>query len=319
VKYIAFFYFFEDKYSFIKSITYMRTLFSLLIVSLTLNLSAQDKPACRIFTGEGKKSDYGDMLKAALKADVVFFGELHDNPIAHWLELEITRDLHSEKGKNLVLAAEMFETDNQLLIDEYLGGIIKESSFESEVRLWTNYKTDYKPLLNFAKENGLVFVASNIPRRYASIVATGGFEVLESLSPDALTYMAPLPIEYDPELPCYKDMLSMSSSIGGPMAHKVSENLPKAQAIKDATMANSIARYREFSKSVIHYNGSYHSDRYLGIIWYLNKYNPGLKITTITTVLQDEIKRMDEKSRGLADFVIVVPSTMTRTYRSTGQ
>lgn len=297
----------------------MKQLLSFLIFSLTLNLSAQDKSAYKVFTGEGKKADYGDILKASLKADVVFFGELHDNPIAHWLEFEITKDLHSTKGKNLILAAEMFETDNQLLIDEYFAGTIKESSFESEVRLWTNYKTDYKPLLNFARENGLKFVASNIPRRYASVVASGGFEALSELSPKALVYIAPLPVEYDPELSCYKDMLSMGGEIAGPMAKNVNQNLPKAQAIKDATMANSIIRYRQLSQTVIHYNGSYHSDRYMGIIWYLNKYSPGLKIATITTVLQDDIDNMEDGSLGKADFVIVIPAAMTRTYKSAGQ
>jgi len=297
----------------------MKLLLSCLIFSLTITLSAQVKPAYKVFTGEGKKADYGDILKASLKADVVFFGELHDNPIAHWLEYEITRDLHSEKGKNLILAAEMFETDNQLLIDEYFAGTIKESSFESEVRLWTNYKTDYKPLVTFAKENNLKFVASNIPRRYASAVASGGFEALSGLSPEALNYIAPLQIEYDPELPCYKDMLSMGGDIAGPMAKNVNQNLPKAQAIKDATMAYSIVKYHNPSQTVIHYNGSYHSDRYMGIIWYLNKYSPGLKIVTITTVLQDDIDKMKDESLGKADFVIVVPASMTRTYRSAGQ
>ena len=195
-------------------------------------LNAQKKPAYKIFTAEGKKADYGDMIRAALKSDVTFFGELHDNPIAHWLELEVTKDLFSVKGKDLVLAAEMFETDDQLLIDEYFSGLIKESSFESEVRLWTNYKTDYKPLLNFARDSGLKFIASNIPRRYASVVASGGFEALQKLSPEALSFIAPLPVEYDPGLPCYKDMLSMGGSIAGPMANSVNENLPKAQAIK---------------------------------------------------------------------------------------
>jgi len=282
---------------------------------MTLYLSAQDKPAYRIFTGEGKKADYGDMLKDASKADVVFFGELHDNPIAHWLELELTKSLYKVKGNDIILAAEMFETDNQILIDEYLSGIIKESSFESEVRLWNNYKTDYKPLLDFARMNGLTFVASNIPRRYASVVNSGGFEALEKISPEGLKYIAPLPIEYDPELPCYRDMLSMESTPGGPMAQMISGNLPKAQAVKDATMANSIVKYQLPGQTVIHYNGSYHSDRYMGIIWYLNKYSPGLKITTITTVLQDEAAKMDEKSLGKADFVIVVPTSMTRTYK----
>ena len=291
--------------------------FILLIVSISLN--AQEKPAYKVFTGEGKKADYGDIIKAASRSDILFFGELHDNPIAHWLELEITGDLFTEKGKDLILAAEMFETDNQLLIDEYLGGIIKESSFESEVRLWSNYKTDYKPLLNFAKDHGLKFIASNIPRRYASVVASGGFEALQRLSPDALNYVAPLPVAYDPELPCYKDMLSMGGQIGGMMSKNVNENLPKAQAIKDATMANSIVKYRKPSGTVIHYNGSYHSDRYMGIIWYLNKYSPGLKITTITTILQDDIAKMDEDALGQADFVVVIPTSMTRTYKSAGQ
>jgi len=287
----------------------------LFFIVLPLSLSAQDKPAYKVFTGEGKKSDYKDILNEALKADVIFFGELHDNPVIHWLELEITRDLFAEKGKNLILAAEMFETDNQLLIDEYFADIIKESSFEKEVRLWKNYLTDYKPLLTFAKQNGLKFVASNIPRRYASVVASGGFEALQKLSPEALKYIAPLPVEYDPEIPCYKDMLSMDGSIGGTPDNKVNENIPKAQAIKDATMAKSIADNLKSGHTLIHYNGSYHSDRHMGIIWYLNTYIPNVKVKTITSVLQDDIEKMNEENKGLADFVIVVPSSMTRTYK----
>ena len=290
----------------------MRFFSIVLVLLITANLSAQkDKPAYKVFTGEGKKADYGDMLREALRADIIFFGELHDNPIAHWLEFEITKDLFSEKSKNLVLAAEMFETDNQILIDEYFFGLIKESSFESEVRLWNNYKTDYKPLLGFARDSGLKFIASNIPRRYAAVVNTGGFEALEKVSLEGLKFIAPLPIEYDPELPCYKDMLSMG---GGAMGH-ATQNLPKAQAIKDATMANSIVKYRQPGETVIHYNGSYHSGRYMGIIWYLNKYSPGLKIATITTVTQSDPEKMDDKYKGYADFIIVIPETMTRTYK----
>lgn len=288
---------------------------ALFFIALSWSLPAQDKPAYKIYTGTGKKADYSDLLKEVKKADVIFFGELHDNPVVHWLELELSKDLHAEKGKGLILAAEMFETDNQLLIDEYFADIIKEASFEKEVRLWENYQTDYKPLLGFAKQNGLKFVASNIPRRYASVVASGGFEALRKLSPEALKYIAPLPVEYDPELPCYKEMLSMDAAIGGTMEKKVSENLPKAQAIKDATMAKSISDCRAAGETVIHFNGSYHSDRYMGIIWYLKKSDPGIKVATITSVTQEDIAVMSENNKGLADFVIVVPASMTRTYR----
>jgi uncharacterized iron-regulated protein len=287
----------------------------LFILIISLQVFSQDKPAYKIFNGEGKRADYEDIIKAATKSDVVFFGELHDNPIAHWLELEVTKSLFSSRGKDLILSAEMFETDNQILIDEYFAGLIKESSFETEVRLWKNYATDYKPLLNFARENGLKFVASNIPRRYASVVSAGGFEALQNVSPEGLKYIAPLPIEYDPELACYKDMLSMGSSIGGTMGGKVSENLPKAQAIKDATMAKSIVNYLQKGQILLHYNGSYHSDKHMGILWYLNKYNPAIKSLTISAVLQDEIEKMSDENKGLADFVIVIPSSMTRTYK----
>jgi uncharacterized iron-regulated protein len=287
----------------------------LLILTMSLSSFSQDKPAYKLFTGEGKRADYEDILKAARKSDVIFFGELHDNPIVHWLELELTKSLFASKGKDLVMAAEMFETDNQILIDEYFSGLIKESSFESEVRLWKNYATDYKPLVNFARDNGLKFVASNIPRRYAAVVSAGGFEALQNVPAEELKYIAPLPIEYDPDLACYKDMLSMGGSIGGTMGGKVSENLPKAQAIKDATMARLVANSWQSGKIIIHYNGSYHSEKHMGILWYLNKYNPSIRSATITAVLQDDIEKLSDDNKGLADFVIVIPSSMTRTYK----
>jgi uncharacterized iron-regulated protein len=289
----------------------MKLTLLVLVMALSLQGFSQDKPAYKVFTGEGKKADYDDIIKSAGKADVVFFGELHDNPIAHWLELEVTKSLFAEKGKDLVLGAEMFESDNQIMIDEYFAGIIKETSFESEVRKWNNYATDYKPLLNFAKKEGLKFVASNVPRRYASVVSAGGFEALQKVSPEGLKFMAPLPIEYDPELACYKDMLSMG---GGSMPHS-SENLPKAQALKDATMAKSISDNWQKGQLVLHYNGSYHSARHMGIIWHLNKYNPAIKVFTVETVLQDDIEKMSDENKGTADYVIVIPTAMTRTYK----
>ena len=109
-------------------------------------------------------------------------------------------------------------------------GKLSAKGLDSMASLWKNYSTDYAPLVNFAKENNIVFAATNIPRRYASMVAKGGFEILDTISAKEKTWMAPLPIAYDGELPGYKNMLAMMPGHSG-------ENLPKAQAIKDATMA----------------------------------------------------------------------------------
>lgn len=288
--------------------------FTLILITCSIFLStkAQNPYAYRVFTNVGYPVEFSQLYEGDHKGTIFLFGELHDNPIAHWLQLELTIALHSRYKDATTLGAEMFETDNQLIVNEYLQGLISQSRFESEARLWPNYKTDYKPLVEFAKENQLKFVATNIPRRYASMVASGGFEALDQLSEIAKGFISPLPIEYDPELPGYKSMTSMMGmpGKGGPNP----ENFPKAQAIKDATMGWNISQNHSNDKVFIHFHGTYHSNNYEGIAWYLNKYSPDAKIVTIATVLQDELDTLEEQYLGLADYIIVVPNRMTRTY-----
>ncbi len=286
------------------------TKFGILLLSVLLLAMKGDKQAYKIFNADGKSVKYKNLLKDAIEADVVFFGELHNNPISHWLQLELTKDVFAGKQSNLVLGAEMFESDNQLILDEYLSGQIKTKNFEDEARLWNNYKTDYKPLVEFAKEKNLPFIATNIPRRYASLVNKKGFEGLDSLSNEAKKWIAPLPVNYDPEVNCYKSMIEMMGGMGG----HVTANIPKAQAIKDATMAHFILENRSEGKTFLHYNGSYHSDDFEGIVWWIKQAKPDLNILTITTVEQDTISALSEESFGVADYIIAVPSDMTKTY-----
>lgn len=296
----------------------MKTYFTFLVLFIMAgSLYSQEKPAYQLFTGNGEKVKYGKMIKELETADFVFFGELHNNAIAHWLELEVTRDLFEKSGSNLILGAEMFEADNQMLIQEYWDGFVNVKKFEEDCRLWNNYPTDYKPLVLFAKEKKLPFIATNIPRRYASLVASRGLEALDSLSDEAKAWIAPLPIEFDPEVPCYKNMLKMMGGTGAPggaMGTHGGSKLQKAQAIKDATMAWFIHQNYQPGKQFIHYNGSYHSDHHEGIIWYLKKYYPDAKVMVITTASQDEIDTLSEEERGKADFIVAVPSRMTNTY-----
>ncbi len=279
------------------------------IVSLFLLSFTNDKPAYTLFTDNGKDVKFSEMITDLATADFVFIGELHNNPISHWLELEITKEIYKIKKQNTILGAEMFETDDQLVIDEYLTNVYPENKFEPELKLWPNYNTDYKPLLNFAKDSSLSFIATNIPRRYASVVFKSGFEGLENLTGEAKKYIAPLPIKYDKDLDCYKDMMNM-----GGMPALANENLPKSQAIKDATMANFINLNWKDGKTFIHYNGSYHSDKYQGIVWYLKKYNKKAKIKTITTVLQSDLSKLNDEYKKQADYIIVVDENMTGTY-----
>ena len=128
-------------------------------------------------------------------------------------------------------------------LNNYLAGKIDEKALDTLARLWNNFKTDYKPLVDFAKDNKLKFIATNIPRKFASQVFKGGFEVLEELSDEEKNWIAPLPIAYDATLPGYVKMKEMMGGHGG-------DNLPKAQAIKDATMAYFILKNGESNNIV---------------------------------------------------------------------
>ena len=245
------------------------------------------------------------MLKTLEEKDMVLFGELHNNPIAHWLQYELTSDLHATRP--LILGAEMLEADNQDELDAYLAGTIDYKALDSTARLWNNHKTDYAPLVDFAKDNKLTFVASNVPRRYASMVYKSGFEALDTLSTEEKSWIAPLPILYDPNLPGYQNILKMMGDHGSP-------TLVMAQAIKDATMAYFILQNYTDGSLFMHYNGAYHSNDHEGIVWYLMQERPDLQYGTISTVMQDDVHNLEEDNKGLADFIICVDSNMTTTY-----
>lgn len=275
----------------------------ILLTSLTI-----DKPAYQLFDVRGKKTTYDKMLKDALGCEVVLFGELHNNPMSHWLELQLAKDIFKIKKQDLVLGAEMFETDNQSALNFYLKGEIPEDTLAVQTRLWPNYATDYRPLVEFARNTNLQFIATNTPRKYASLVFKGGFEALESLTADEKKLIAPLPVAYDPEMECYSKMLEMN------MGGQSSPNLPKAQALKDATMAYFIRQNMGTNKTVLHFNGSYHSEFFEGIMYYLKSMDPYMKVLTIATVEQNDLSRLSEDYILLADYIIVVPDDMTKTY-----
>jgi uncharacterized iron-regulated protein len=285
---------------------------ALMLAAMLLSFAAlANKPAYELYNAKGKTTKYSKMLNEAQKVDIILFGELHNNPINHWLQLEVSKDLFEVFGSNLILGAEMFEADNALILSEYVSGKIRTRNFEAEAKLWPNYKTDIKPLVEFARENELDFIATNVPRRYAASVNFGGFEALEDLSAEAKSFLAPLPILFDPELPQYKKMAEM---MAGHMGDHGNSNIVKAQALKDATMAHFIFENFEPGRVFIHFHGSFHSDFYEGIMWYLLQLNPDLKILTIASTELDEENNLPEDRVGAADFIIATPRSMTKTH-----
>ncbi len=277
-------------------------------------MAAQDKPAYLLYNSKGKTAEYKDMVKDLSKADMVFFGEHHTNPISHWLQLEVTQSLYESVGDKLILGAEMFENGNQLVMDEYLAGFYDEEKMIPEMtQMWKNYKTDYKPLLDFAKEKKIPFIATNIPRRYAAMINKDGKDALKKLSPEAAKMVSPDLLKYyDPSVKAYAEM---KDKMGGHVPKNM-DNIQLAQAAKDATMAHFMLKNYKKPMLFLHYQGSYHSDNDQGIIWWVNKLKPGLDIKSISTITRTDWDKLNDKEKAaLADYSIVVPDNMTQTGR----
>ncbi len=292
----------------------MKSTALLFIAVLSQVLFAQDLPAYKIYNARGKEVSFKTMSTKANQVELVLFGEFHDNPIAHWLQLELTQSLFEQHRENLQLGFEMFEQDQQAVLSAYVSNQsnIEEDQLEDTLRLWPNYQTDYAPLIEFAKTNQLNCVASNIQRKYASLLFKKGRAALDTLPENIKDEMAPLNFAFDTTLSQYQAMKQMGAHMGPGAGWRMVE----AQAIKDATMAHFILNnpWRNAQTVHLHFNGAYHSDFYQGIMWYVKQEAPQMRILTISTVSQENISELDKEHLGRADFIICVPANMTSTH-----
>lgn len=294
----------------------MKTILYTLFIIVSIQLNAQYKKVYQIYNKNERKTDFGKMIKELAKYDVVLFGEYHNNAINHWLQLQTTKELYKIKGNQLILGAEMFERHQQNQLTNYLKGTISDIEFQKNTKLWSNYKTDYKPLVDFAKEKNLDFIATNVTRQYASYVSKNGLESLDTISTNEKLLLARLPITIDYEAPGYPEMIKMMGDHAGIKA----KQFVAAQALKDATMAESILNNWNENALFLHYNGDYHSKNYGGIYWYLKFFRPNLKIAVIeileTADLNEKLSVIKSKNENITttEFIIVFLKDSPKSY-----
>jgi len=278
-----------------------------LIYSNTIFQAQSIEKAFILYNSEGKKTSVKKLLKDSKKANCILFGEYHDNPIAHWLQVEMARSLSN--SKNLCFGFEMFESDQQELLDAYISGKLTDQQFNDSCRLWPNFETDYKPILTLAKEKGIPCIASNVKRKYASLLFKKGRVALDSLSEAEKMKFASLDFKIDSTLSQYREVRKM----GG---HGMGIGMMEAQAFKDATMAMHIQKHLSLNFQVLHFNGAFHSDYFQGILWYLMQERSFLikSYLTISTVSQSDINKLEKEHIGKANYILCVPENMTKTH-----
>lgn len=290
----------------------MKNILVVILLAGFCTISAQDFKAYQFYDKKGKEVKTDKVVKDLADYDVVFFGENHNSSINHWLQLKITEALYTKKNGQLILGAEMFERDNQPQLNQYLNGTLDAKTLKDSARLWNNYATDYKPLVDFAKSKKLSFIATNIPRRYASQTSKEGLESLNKLSDKEKTYIAQLPIKVTLDTPGYQEMKKM---MGDHAEGTKVMNFISAQATKDATMAESILKNLQAGKTFIHYNGNYHSKEFGGIYWYIRQKNPNLKMAVISVFESDDPElKIPAEDYVPTEFNLIIPSDMTKTF-----
>ncbi len=264
--------------------------------------------AYSLFNQKGKEVTSEKMLKEIDKADVIIFGELHNNPICHWMELEILKSL-SREGKSCVMGMEMFERDQQPILNELMNGVFPLKRFEQYTRTWPNYDTDYKPLLKLALERQVRIIATNIPRQYASFVFKNGIDSLSKL--EIAPHLVPdLDFSVDTTLSSYAEVLEMGKNMPG----HGSEDFLYAQAIKDVSMAESLLKEKKDGVQLYHINGAFHSKNMEGICHYLIKNDPDLKIMTIQSREVDNPSVFQQQNNESASFYLQINTLMTKSY-----
>lgn len=300
-------------------VTFLITVFVCTLGFNQTNSEAKLSKSDYIFYSVKKEKEV--KLKAILKdfknVDVLFFGEGHNDSIGHQLQSLLFKMMFDKFGDKATVSMEMFNRDVQHIMDEYLNDIIKESYFNKDSRKWKNYK-DYRPMVEFAKENGLDVICANAPFRYVNVANSKGMEVLMGLSDAAKKAMAPLPYTYATGKYAEKLNALMGYSANDSTDTKTTYKLIPGQSLWDATMAYSIFEYLEKNKEhkILHLNGRFHTEEFFGIVQRLAEFNPDISSLVITMVGDEEnYPKIDfEKYKHLGDYILFTNPEVPRSY-----
>jgi len=212
----------------------------------------------------------------------------------------LLRLLH-DRRPDMVLSMEMFERDVQSKLDAYLRDEITEDEFLAEARPWKSYHDSYRPMIEFAKRNGLAVIAANLPRKLATKVSKEGMA--------AVTGQAYVARESTAPRDRYWDAFQEAMQEHGGVSDETLYDFYQAQCLKDDTMAEAITdRLRDALRQgdrplIVHVCGKFHSNDSLGTVARVKQRMPGLHVEVLSMSSSPNVTR---NRRG--EYVLRMPS-----------
>jgi uncharacterized iron-regulated protein len=272
--------------------------------------AAPDKGWTAYDVATSREIRWRDLPGRLAAADAIFLGEQHDDSETHRAETALLEAIHKKVGDRLTLAMEMFERDGQAALNDYLAGKADEAALGKAVRLWPNYATDYRPMVEYAKANRIPVLASNAPQRIARKVGQEGLAtVLASLPHEDKSLVAAYvnAPEGDSYAGRFSDVIGEGHSSGKGMDAAMVRRFYEAQCLRDDTMAETVARALNDGRTVLHVNGSFHSDAGLGaaarVLW---RRPLGTRLAIVKIVAYKD-KPDPKPLQGEADYLVFVP------------
>lgn len=192
----------------------------------------------------GKTLLFHELIEQLGSKNLIFIGEVHDNPEHHLIQVQLLQALLSQ-NKLRTVAMEFFQKPRQSFIDRYIAGESTEPEFLKEVDWngqWSFDYSFYRPIMLEVKEKAGKILAINAPNDIVRKVARSG---LSSLSADERELVAE---DIDLKNERHRDYLKevFKYNVHGDLENF--EYFYEAQCVWEDTMAENIADYMEKTK-----------------------------------------------------------------------
>lgn len=240
----------------------------------------------RVMRAEQPVQPLTSLLDTLARQRVVYVGEIHDRYDHHLNQLAILQALH-QKNPNLAIGVEWFQQPFQGAVNDFLAGRLDESGLLRGTDYYERWRYDYRmlrPVMEYARANGLPVLALNAPVELTRKVATGG---LDALTP---AERAQLPGRISPPDPAYRSRLEkiFAEHVGN---DRTLENFMLVQRIWDETMASNITRFLQANPQwqMIVFSGAGHVSYGTGIPQDVAAHLPGVSQLTLASSDQRDV------------------------------
>lgn len=231
----------------------------------------------QLYTPSGEHIALSKLPIELQQADVILIGEWHTHAGIHRFQTDMLKQLTSY-DRSLALSMEQFTRDKQPVVDAYLRGEIGEQYLMKQANAWPNYESDYRPLVEFAKQKNLPVIAANAPKSIVRCIGRQGLDYINKLDDDQRMFIAQA---INTGSSPYKEKFMASMHHGKP---EQTEKQFAAQVTWDETMAESIVSYLDDNPGaqIVHVAGKFHTEQGLGTAASILSRNPSLKVVVIS-------------------------------------